>query len=108
MRFDGLQNRLFTLGQTPEVTDAIADDPQTIFVEPAGSVLPIASDEWRGIAFIQELNGCLDLQLAELKVLGDPRKIKCRGFEICRHGAVDYLVPSAKRERNSWGERARI
>ena len=94
---DGLENSLLAFGEVAQVSHAVADDAQPVFIQCAGPVFPVPCDEGRGVAFVQKLDSRLDLDLAELKVLSNPGQVERWRVGNVRHGAGHYRGPNAHR-----------
>src|SRR5262249_4187104 len=73
---DALGDGVFALGELAQQDDASLDDADLLLVEVAGPFLAVARDERDGVALIEQLNHALDLQLANLEVLGDAREVE--------------------------------
>src|SRR5439155_21338274 len=89
---DALEDGLLAVVQLAEEADAGLDLADHVFVEPAGPLLAIASDERDGIAVIEQLHHTLDLDLFDLQVLRDPRAFQ-RSDVV--HGSFASVRPDA-------------
>ena len=69
---DALEDRVLPFRERAKLTDAILNAADHIFVEAAGTFLPVACDERDGILLVEQLQHGFDLVLANLQVLGDP------------------------------------
>ena len=72
---DGAQDGLLALGHVAQSGDALLDRAQHLLVQPAGPLFAVAGDERDGVALVEELDDGLDLDLADLQVLRDPREV---------------------------------
>src|SRR5262249_55536343 len=72
--------RRLAFGEVAEVADAFLNNAQDFFIQPAGAFLAVAGDEGDGIFLVEQLDDRLDLHLADLQILGDPRQVQVSQF----------------------------
>ena len=58
---------------------AALDGADDLLVKPAGALLAVARDERDGVALVEQMHDRLDLQLADLQVLGDAGEVEVIG-----------------------------
>ena len=63
------------VGQLAEVGDPVLDPADDLLVQPAGPLLAVAGDERDRVLLVEQLHDGLDLDLADLQVLGDARQV---------------------------------
>src|SRR5262249_16898056 len=72
LAFNALENRLPPFRKLPQMGDARLDLPDNVLIETARSLLAVTGDKGNGVALVQQPDHALDLDFADLKILGDP------------------------------------
>ncbi len=87
---DALEDGVLALGELPLGLHAPLHGADDFLVEPAGALLTVARDERDGVALVEQVDHGLDLQLADLQVLGDAREVQVLtgGGGLRHHGRL--------------------